>query len=353
MKACLVGPLVAFVLALAALDTLAVDGDVKVTLCKYCNSSAFSNAAETAAMRQAPRLEEGRQFVFVVDVGTDEIRYYEVVREYVQICRDDAAAATQSGAIINPDDPGPTFPDCFSNWLTSSTQLPAPADAVAELREARREVDKFAAAVQDFDLGELGLGPIPIDSATDLIGPVAGPPNPHNPAFMRAALQNAVANQYFDTWLDRAFSEIGDLAIRFANMFITDPSITTISSTTVHFPDGTTIELVITTIVRDEFGGFKTVRVKVDTASAQGPRLAAIPTESRDIVSAFRNGITGNSLFLQNLSDLFVRGGGRVEREPSGGGCTSTLVCFYRQNDEGGFDPVCRLTEPDPQLRDC
>jgi len=353
MKNHLVGPIVACILTLAALEALAEYGDAKVTLCKYCNSSAFSNAAETAAVQQAPRLEEGRQFVFVVDVGTDEIRYYEVVREYVQICRDDAAAATQSGAIINPDDPGPTFPDCFSNWLTSSTQLPAPADAVAELREARREVDKFAAAVQDFDLGELGLGPIPIDSATDLIGPVAGPPNPHNPAFMRAALQNAVANQYFDTWLDRAFAEIGDLAARFANIFITDPSTTTINATTVHFPDGTSIELVITTSVRDEFGRFKTVRVKVDTASAQGPRLAAIPTESRDIVSAFRNGITGNSLFLQNLSDLFVRGGGRVEREPSGGGCTSTLVCFYRQNDEGGFDPVCRLTEPDPQLRDC
>jgi len=352
MKACLVGPLVAFVLALAALDTLAVDGDVKVTLCKYCNSSAFSNAAETATMRQAPRLEEGRQFVFVVDVGTDEIRYYEVVREYVQICRDDAAAATQSGAIINPDDPGPTFPDCFSNWLTSSTQLPAPADAVAELREARREVDKFAAAVQDFDLGELGLGPIPIDSATDLIGPVAGPPNPHNPAFMRAALQNAVANQYFDTWLDRAFSEIGDLAIRFANMFITDPSITTISSTTVHFPDGTTIELVITTIVRDEFGGFKTVRVKVDTASAQGQNLPWIPTESGDFLSFFRNGFTGNPLFLNNLGDLIVRGGGRVDRSRSGGSCNAFMQCEDAGVDANGNPLVeCRLVLPKEELR--
>ena len=135
-----VGLSVAIFLILAAYGAGAVEGDAKVTLCRYCNSSAFSNAAETAAMQQAPRLQKGRQFVFVVDVGTDEIRYYEVVREYVQICRENGATA-RSGVVIDPDDPGPTFPDCFSNWITSSTQLPPPAEAVAELRAAQQDVE--------------------------------------------------------------------------------------------------------------------------------------------------------------------------------------------------------------------
>jgi len=349
MKACLVGPLVACMLTLAALEALAEYGDAKVTLCKYCNSNAFSNAAETAAMQQAPRLEEGRQFVFVVDVGTDEIRYYEVVREYVQICRDDAAAATQSGAIINPDDPAPTFPDCFSNWLTSSTQLPPPADAVAELRTAQQEVEKFVAEVQDFDLGELDLGVIPIDSVTDLIGESS---NSHDTAFLRGAFENAVASKYFDSWVDRAFATIGDLAVRFVNRFITDPSIETVNATTVHFPDGTTIDVLVIKIVRGDLGGFKGVRVKVDTASAQGPGLSSIPTTPAAFLTALANGIAGDPQYLINLSDLFVRGGGRVDRSRSGGSCNAFMQCEDAGVDANGNPLVeCRLVLPKEELR--
>jgi len=350
MKNRFVGQVVAIVLAMAAHAAGAVEGDTKITLCKYCNSSAFSNAAETAAMQQSPQLQEGRQFVFVVDVGTDEIRYYEVVRESVRICREDAATA-QSSMIIDPDDPGPTLPDCFSNWVTSSTQLAPPAAALAELQLAREQVRKFVAEVQDHELGDLDFGGVdlPIDSAVDLLG---NSTFGHDTAFLRSALEGAVANVFFETWTDRVISALLDLGARFANTFLADPSILNLNSATVHFPDGTSIELDVVAIVRDELSRFKTVRLKVNEASARGTDGSVIPTTPGAFGTAFGNPGVGNPMYLSNLSDLFVRGGGRVDREETGNSCSALMQCWEAGVDANG-NPIlkCRLVLPKRELR--
>lgn len=342
-----VGLSVAIFLILAAYGAGAVEGDAKVTLCRYCNSSAFSNAAETAAMQQAPRLQKGRQFVFVVDVGTDEIRYYEVVREYVQICRENGATA-RSGVVIDPDDPGPTFPDCFSNWITSSTQLPPPAEAVAELRAAQQDVEKFVAEVQDFDLGELDLGVVPIDSAADLIGEST---SSYDTEWVRNTLENAVGDQYFDSWTAILGAALSSLVDRFVNTLLANPSTLNLNRTTVHFPDGTSIDLEITAIVRDFEGRFKGVLVKVDVASARGPGFDPIPATPGAFLMGFANGYAGDPAYLGNLADLVVRGGGRVSRSRSSGSCAAEMQCRDAGVDAEGNPLVeCRLDLPKEEL---
>lgn len=319
MKKSVTGPFLAVGL-FAACAVNAIEPDAKVALCKGCSASAFGNIAEAAAIFFTPRLEEGRQFVFVVDVGSDEIRYYEVTRENDE-----------------------------SNWEVFSTQRAAPAAAVAELRTAQQEIQQFVAEVQDFDLTELDLGVIPIDSATDLIGDSS---ISHDTAFLRGALQNAVADNYFNSWTNIVGAVLGDLAERFANTLIANPSILTLNSTTVHFPDGTSVELEITAIVRDELGRFKTVRLEVNVASVQGPGLDPIPTTPGAFLTALANGIAGDPAYLSNLSDLFVRGGGRIDRSPSGDSCNAFMQCRDAGVDAKGNPLIeCRLVLPKEELR--
>ncbi len=346
----LMNPMMGVSLLLTLFGADAFAGVEKVALCKFCNSSAFRNAAEVTALSEVPKLEEGSQYVFVFDVGTEEIRYYEVVREYIQTCLQNGQATTSSltGPILDPDLPPP--PDCFSSWVTSSTQLTPPASTVVELRAEREEIDKFIAEIQDVDLEELNLGIVTIRSATDLIGPRS---DSHNPEFLRGNLQNALSNKFTDTLLNRAILEAGNLLSQFWTKVVSDPG--GITSITVNFPDGTKIEVEVIDRVKDENGNIKGLKLKVDvTSAALDDVFAQLPVDPTDFINPFQNGFEGDSRLIENLGDLFVRGGGRLTRNRSGGGCRSTIVCIVDIDTETGeTGPRCETNEPEDQLRSC
>jgi hypothetical protein len=244
---------------------------------------------------------------------------------------------------LDPNDPGPEVPECFSNWVTSSTQLTPPADELSELREAQEAFDKFVQETQDFELSELPIGIIPLDSATDLIGPGSAS---HDPQAFRNALQNALSTKIFDVWEQSDYPSLSNIGQK---MFGEQLDFENMDSITVTFPNGTSIEVEVEGIVHDEFGNFKGLKLKVDTTSAAGDdQVPSIPTTAAGFISFFQNGYTGDPAFVENLSDLFVRGGGRVITGPSTGACTATIMCWIEDGEE-----VCQESYPDPQLSSC
>jgi len=338
-------------------STVVCAAEKKIALCEYCNSSAFRSAAEVTALSEPPRLVEGTQYVFVVDTGTDEIRYYEVVRENVEICQssDDASVATIStDPVIDPDEPGPEIPECFSNWVPSSTQLAPPADQLAEIRSALDEVDKFLAEIRDLDARDLDFGDFfPIDSATDLIGPDGTPHDYYNVSSRQQTFMNAISDDITNTWWERAYWDAqSTAAAAVAKYFGTVAQAIVIA---INFEDGTQISVKLTTLLRDEDGKIVGFEMEIESGSALlNDERTPIPTDIGDFSDTFRNPFTANSSLINNLSDLFVRGGGRIERNTSGGGgCTSTMECFTREDADGNPEQVCRVTVPDPQLSGC
>lgn len=333
------GPLLA--LGVVALSGNVVAAETKVTLCKQCTEGQTISAAQTQALLYPPELVQGTQFVYVVDTVTDQIRYFQVTRDVQESSCSDGGGGTSSDPFIDP---------CMDVWYTLVSEASPPAAELAGIRDANEEFDKFRQEIQEFDLDELDMGIVPIDSATDLIGPTSGAPNPHDPALMRTALENALSQRVAESWWARRLTEVNQVIEAFLNTLV---EVTLPQFITVNFPDGTEIEVKIISGKKDESGNFSGLILEVVAASASGDQLPAIPTTADGFVNFFQNGFSGNSMFIENLSDLFVRGGGRVERDQSGGGCTSTWECFYRQNDKGGFDPVCRVTAPKPELRSC
>ncbi|MGB0515052.1 MAG: hypothetical protein ACPGJE_09455, partial [Wenzhouxiangellaceae bacterium] len=142
--------------------------DTKVTVCPFCSSGADRSAAEIAALSDHPQLTEGAQYVYVFDAATENVSYFEVHREYVEICiraRDDDSS---KNAILDPDDP-PTIPNCSSSWATTSNQLTLEPWAIVELRAAKHEFEIWLEEISVMNVEELDLSDLEIDSATDLI----------------------------------------------------------------------------------------------------------------------------------------------------------------------------------------
>ena len=337
------------VLMALAVSTPSFSTETKVALCEYCNSPAFRNAAEVTALQESPRLQGGVQFVFVVDIHTDEIRYYEVVREYVETCLSTTTADTRmsSGSLIDPDDP-PDIPDCFSSWVTTSTQLAPPSAQLTEIRSALEEVDKFLAEIQDLDAGDIDFGNFfPIDSATDLIGPDGTPPDYYDVSDRRQTFMNAISNDMTDTWWERAYWEVQSTAAAASRKYLGEISLDIVVA--INFPDGTQISVKLTALLRDEDAKLVGFEMEIQPGSALlDDGLTPLPAGIGGFIDRFGNPFTAPASLISNLSDLFVRGGGRVITGPSTGGCFGTIMCWVEDGVE-----VCQDSRPDPELSDC
>lgn len=326
-----------------AFSAPAFSTETKVALCEYCNSAAFRNAAEVIALQESPRLQEGVQFVFVVDIGTDEIRYYEVVREYIETCLSSTGAnsAMSSGSIIDPDNP-PDFPDCLSSWVTTSTQLAPPATELAEIRAALEEVDKFLAEIQDLEAGNIDFGSIfQFDSATDLIGPDG---EYYDVSIRRQAFMNAVSHALTDTWLERAYWDVQSVAGAAAGKFLGE--FAQAIMITIFFGDETQISVMLKGLLKDEYGNIVGFDMEIRQGSAVLPDgTTPIPVSTRLFIDLFGNPFTTTSSLLSNLSDLFVRGGGRVVQGPGRSDCLYSIACV--ESDVDG-EPECTERRPHP-----
>src|SRR6056297_254991 len=339
--------------ASAALMSLAfsapsLSAATKVTLCEYCNSQAFRNAAEVIALQESPRLQEGVQSVFVVGIGTDEIRYYEVVREYVETCleRDKADAKRSRGPVLDPGDP-PDFPDCFSSWVTTSTQMAPPASQLAEIRGALEEVDKFLAEIQDMEARDMDFGSIfPIDSATDLIGPDGTSPNFYNVSARQQTFMNAVSNAMLDSFWERAYWDAQSAASAAATKYLGERA--EVIVVTVNFENGTEISVKLINIVRDENGSVAGFKMKIQPGSAlHADGLTPLPESAGDFSDQFGTPFFTTPPLARALMDLFVRAGGCVVPGPSTDTCSlGTVMCWFNPDGE----KECQPGYPDPQL---
>ncbi len=322
--------------------------ETKVALCEYCNSAAFRNAAEVIALEESPRLQEGVQFVFVADIGTDEIRYYEVVREYVETCleRDKADAKRSRGPVLDPGDP-PDFPDCFSSWVTTSTQLAPPATELAEIRGALEEVDKFLAEIQDMEARDMDFGSIyPIDSATDLIGPDGTAPNYYNVSARQQAFMNAVSNAMLDSFWERAYWDAQSAASAAAAKYLGERAEAIV--VTINFENGTEISVKLINLLRDENGSVAGFEMEIQPGSAlHADGLTPLPGSAGDFIDQFSSPFFTTPPLARALMDLFVRAGGRVVPGPSTNDCSrGTVMCWT--NPDGKEE--CQPSYPDPQL---
>lgn len=326
----------------------AISAETKVAMCEYCNSQAFRNTAEVIALQESPRLNEGVQFVFVVDIGTDEIRYYEVVREYIETCLSstEANSTMSSGSIIDPDNP-PDFPDCFSSWVTTSTQLAPPAGQLAEIRGALEEVDKFLAEIQDMEARDMDFGSIfPIDSATDLIGPDGTAPNNYNVSARQQTFMNAVSNAMLDSFWERAYWDAQSAASAAAEKYLGERA--EVIVVTVNFENGTEISVKLINLVRDENGSVAGFEMEIQPGSAlHADGLTPLPESAGDFSDQFGTPFFTTPPLARALMDLFVRAGGRVVPGPSTNDCSrGTVMCW--DNPDGTRE--CQPSYPDPQL---
>ena len=287
------------------------------------------------ALLAVPRLDQGIQLVYVLDDSSEQVRLFEVNREAVNSC--DGASTEPLGG-------------CAEIWNTSAMQLTAPSGDVARIQEAVRSYKRFAADARTQDASELPLDRFPIDSAADLIGPAAGPPSDHDPAYLRGVFENAISNAMNDTWREVRSRETLDLGSQvWARLVGERRGLETI---VVNFSDGTRIEVDVEN-VKWENGNVVSFSLKVDISSAVGPGLPQIPGTPSGFMQgpAANGGLVGNLAYIKNLADLFVRGGGRVDYKETSGSCQSTFVCYYVQDsDTGVWERRCEVRAPKPEL---
>lgn len=301
--------------------------DPKITLCDHCSTtSQFARSAENAALSEFPILNEGVQEVFVINRLTDKVRYFVVTREFI---------GDANG-----------FGDGFWSTTTSSA-TPIPSD-LAEIRDALGQIKEFAAQLSNVHIDELDLGPVEIDSVTDLLGPnVDGVID-----FRRGTIQNALADLYA-SGSRRAQIEVTDLGGRVVEIVL--PKSINETTLTLEFSDGTTVKFEIS-LSRDIDDGKIELKFDIDPDSARGPGLSQIPSTIGAFLDAFGNGFEGDPEFIDGLADLFVRVGGRVQRreDSGGGGCQATMECFQQMNDDTGeMEAVCRVSGTRDELTGC
>lgn len=315
---------------------LAAATETKVAVCKDCSDFDFRRSAELQAVNYPPFLEQGIQDVFVVDYRTEDIRYFEVERYLDGSC--DSTGSGSEGDLVEP---------WMEVWITMSTEKTAPSAELTEIRGVLATAKDYAAEIQEFEAGDLDFGLYPIDSATDLVGQDGVPPNPHDVSQYRQAFVNELSDAMADSMWERVYWSAQSLASAAWNKFLGEVA-KAVNVTTV-FGDGTEITVSVKNIVVDESGQITGFTLEIVDGSAGGPGADPLPDSGANFVDLFATPFTGSPQYLENLSDLFVRGGGRTERL-GGGSCTGEFECFYRQNDDGDWEPWCRLTVPKDEL---
>ncbi len=130
------------------------------------------------------------------------------------------------------------------------------------------------------------------------------------------------------------------------------PSMTDNLELEVEFPDGSTLEFEVE-LSRDVQTGEVKLNFTAVPGSAQSPELSFIPIDPAEFPVLLGNEIFGDGRFIEGLGDLFVRGGGRLDRDRSGGGCTGRAQCWTEIDEEGNERERCRVILPKKELMSC
>lgn len=313
-----------FVIGLSFASNSTFASEIKIDFCGVCTTDThFIQAGEIAALNTLPVLTEGSQQVLVINSATEAMRMIDVTRE----------------AISSQDGFGGEF------WSTTSTVTYLDPSIKAQALDGVRGVKKFFAEIKDENASDLDFGTVPIDSAADLLG------GGDHADFVRGTFVNALNNRVTQRWDSQIRLELLEFANRVANQFL-GQAIASAGKITVNFDDGTSIDVDISKVFRDIDDGEISFELTVLTSTASGPNLPLIPSTLAGFAAAFANTFTGNPGFIGNLGDLFVRGGGRVDRSRTGGSCTGSMQCEDKGVDDNGNPLIeCRLVLPKEALR--
>jgi len=286
--------------------------------CDNCSEWAFSHAAQNA-----PPPVPGNYPVYVLDTGNGEVRYFDV------------DIGSDSGEGTHPqsgEDRAGSAGDSMPHRAIYRQAIPGPGDpsVVFAMEEAFAVVSEFAELLygapptagstptlsDNGDLstdgvssGDLGID---IDSAIDLIGPEGSPAG-----LNRNILRNKINKFYNGLW-GASLASTQDLVTKLSNRFPGDGLLGG-GSTTITFPDGTSVKLKIDRIADgQEFH----LKLQVLTNTVQGPGLPAVPQNPGQF-DGFSHG--GGETTVGSLADLADRLG--LEVGPPGSGATCESGC--------------------------
>lgn len=273
----------------------------KIGVCNNCYSDAsFEYRAEQTSLASRP-LFEGRDFIYVVNLSSEEVRHFQVDRwiEY-------DAAPYSMGTKSSYD---------YGSARANAVEIPAEPSALDAIYAAVDATKEFSNQVaQGISADELGL---PFDSAIALVGP-----DGTQASFNRNSMRNAIHQHLNGLWNLMKIS-MSDLAFRTATRFLSDSAARMLSHITIEFPDGTKIQVRVLRIF-DSLNGDVGFDLDVRTDSITGPGLLAVPQAPGEF-SGFR--YSGNGVSVAELINLALRYNIPVTQDGSGGGGPGEMEC--------------------------
>lgn len=279
------------------------------TVCNHCYSDAsFEYQAEQASLFNNPLLE-GVDFVYVINLASEAVRHFEVERWI-----DDTTAPQAQEQGIEWD---------YGSARAEATEIPGDPQVLLAIGSAINAIKTFGAQAQDVSSDELGLN---FGSAVSLVGP-----EDSLASARRGGLRNMLHQHYNALWRRLALA-LTDLAFRFSERILPIGIAQVLSNITIHFPDGTQVQVQVTE-VRDPLDGDIGFEFVVKTDTVYGPGLQYVPQSQGEF-----NGFVyaGSDLTLAELIQLarlygipIVEGGSgngpSMECEISGGEIRCTV----------------------------
>jgi hypothetical protein len=247
--------------------------------------------------------------VYVINLNTNEVRYYDVERWVEQPVEPPGGDGSGSAAIIGDD-------------VYRAEALPGAPDPgiVSDMKAARDIALDFNARLEGgtVPVSELPAD-LPFDSAIDLVGP-----SDSEAGYNRGAMANAV-EAYWESGWSGALENASLVVEGFASKWLIDIQTDGPTSKTFEFADGTTVEVEISNVGVDRSGAVATVDfdISVDVNSVEAPGLLFVPQSA----GQFNNFVyTGGQSILDQIAELARRYGIQVTGT-LGGQCPGQVSC--------------------------
>lgn len=293
--------LVAGLLALGS--TGAVQADPDIGICTSCSNAGFAWAAEQTAPTTG-----GTHPVYVINASNGEVRYFDVSVWWDCDGNNPQQAGNPGKSSDRDFGAGAAVQsNCIQREAIEGT---GDATFIHHMQDAHDAVKEMLAPenlnVNSVDIAHSG------DSAVDLVGPDNSPAG-----LARANLQNGLADHFDTFWGSIAFN-LADTAIRVTNRFLgSSDYLSPWTTVTVHYTDGTSIEVRITSISTGP-GPSNRPQMKVVEGTARLPDGQTIPFAEGHFNGFEYEGESNLIDALWNLANIYgipvsgQGGGGRI-----------------------------------------
>lgn len=254
--------------------------------CSDCTTTDFALAAKHAVPSMA-----GTYPVYVLDVATGEVRYFEV--DVWWDCGDNELQST------SPEDEHDQVVGTLSiqGSCTYKQAIPLPGDQL--VKSAIQDAFSIILEYQSFSSVAVDIGDIPgaehIESAIALVGP-------DEAALNRIIVRNGL-NEYFGGFWHSALTNINDLAHNALNKLFENSIFAPDKPVWIEFPDGTKVRVQVDAY--DLTGFTVEFTFTIETESVQGPGLGGVPQEPGQFNNFHFKGSQDIGLQLLQLAERY------------------------------------------------